>query len=79
MKKITIGVAAILMATLQLLADIQMAADGTYVNGQPQMAPNGQYLGSGKIEMAPNGTYIAVESEDEEYYNFDYQEPEEGE
>lgn len=72
MKKITIGVAAILMATLPLLADIQMTPDGTWVDGKPQMTPDGEYVGSGKIEMTPNGNYIAVKptkDEDESSYH----------
>ena len=47
MKKITLSLAALLMTTLPLLADIQMAPDGTY-------------MGGGDIKMTPDGTYINV-------------------
>jgi len=47
-----------------LYADIQMAPDGTYVNGEPTMAPDGTYVGSdnGEVHMAPDGTYIGGSS-----------------
>lgn len=78
MRKITVNLIVLLIATLPLMADIQMAPDGSYVDGQPQMAPDGSYLGSGNIEMAPDGSYIAVEPDPEDvYFTFDYQEPEE--
>ena len=55
----------LLLITLAILAnaDIQMAPDGSYVDGTPQLAPDGHYVGSGKIQIAQDGKYIAVHPE----------------
>ena len=36
-----------------------LCPDGSFVNGQCQMAPNGTFVGSGNIQMAPNGVFVA--------------------
>ena len=45
--------------------DIQLAPDGTYVQGQPTITPNGTYVGSsnGQVQLTPNGTYVGVYTE----------------
>jgi len=43
-----------------LFADMQIAPDGTYVNGTPQLAPDGTYVGSGTVTLAPDGNYINI-------------------
>ncbi len=37
--------------------DIQLAPDGTYVDGEPRLAPDGTYVG-GEPRRAPDGTYV---------------------
>lgn len=38
----------------------QLAPDGTYVGGEPSLAPDGTYVG-GDPELAPDGTYVGGE------------------
>lgn len=44
-------------------ATLQMAPNGKYVNGNPQMAPDGSYVGAGDIQMAPNGKYVVGDAQ----------------
>lgn len=48
-----------------LAADIQMAPDGTYVNGRPQLAPDGTYVG-GRPHITPDGSYVGIPEEKED-------------
>ena len=52
----------LLFATL-VYADMQLAPDGSYINGTPQLTPNGHYVGSGNIQMNPNGNYMIIHPE----------------
>jgi len=42
---------------------VQVAPDGTYVNGTPTIAPDGSYVG-GKVIITPDGKYIGDGSND---------------
>ena len=53
----------LLLSTASIYANIQMAPDGSYVDGTPQLAPDGHYVGSGEIQIAPDGKYITVHPE----------------
>ena len=52
----------LLLATLAS-ADMQLAPDGKYVDGTPQITPEGNYVGSGDIQLTPDGNYIVVHPE----------------
>jgi len=61
---------ALLLLTFTLaFAEMQIAPSGTYVDGTPQIAPDGSFVGSGQIEITPDGSYIAVDLEPQ----YDYQ------
>jgi hypothetical protein len=55
----------LLIAGILLAADIQMAPDGTYVNGRPQLAPDGTYVG-GRPHITPDGSYVGVPDKDDD-------------
>lgn len=50
----------LILITLTLQAEIQLAPDGTYVNGEPQLTPDGNYVGEGNVELAPDGSYVVT-------------------
>jgi len=54
-----------LLLVSSIYADIALTPDGTYVEGQPTLTPNGNYVGSsnGEVQLTPDGTYIGVYSD----------------
>ena len=57
----------IMITALALHAEMQMAPDGTFVNGTPQQAPDGTFVGEGEIQQAPDGSFVNVTPEPEPY------------
>ena len=51
---------SLLMLAIYLLADTQLAPDGTYTQGAPTLTPSGTYVGSSneQVVITPTGTYI---------------------
>ena len=49
-----------LLLITSLSADMQLAPNGEYVNGQPQLTPDGDWVMEGTIILTPEGKYIAI-------------------
>ena len=47
-----------------------MAADGTFVDGEPQLAADGTFVG-GTPEMAPDGTFVGTHHKKQRTYTYD--------
>lgn len=69
MKYLTLAI----LLTLSLLAEMQLAPDYTWVDGTPQITPDGSYVGSGEIQITPAGNYIAVQPDPKPQQNTNQQ------